>query len=230
MTPTQFPLDLSLFFDDLRITVMPFKLGEAMQSSSTKGGEILTSRTGNRLWSGEITVTPARHDAQDKIEVLVDTLRQPGASFFLYDPARRGPVWDPDGVGEDFNHTITDIGNGTGDMRILKVSNLPANVYAIADGDKVFSYLGRGDHLCIKLAGGRFSYHRIVTPTDAGPGGETDAFEVQPFVPDSASIGNTVLFVKPFLKAKIVPNSFSGGARKPALTDGFRFKWQQTLE
>lgn len=227
MTATTFPLDLSTFFDQLRITVLSFTLGEAMESSHTTGGEFNTAKTGNRLWQGEISVAPATHRDQGAAEAFADILRQPGASFYLYDPTHRAPAADPDSI--DHNHAIATIGEGVEDMRQMTVTKLPLEFYQGQIQGFVPSYLTRGDHLSIELSGGRYSYHRIVTPTNGGTGNEDTPIEVVPFIPDSAQPGDRVRFVKPFLKAKVVPGSFSGGDRKANHAEGFRFRWQQTL-
>ena len=86
-----FPLSTALFFDLLPISRVTFRLGAALTSSETGGGEVITHRIGARLWTGEITLDKDRHRELAAVEALIALLEEPGASFLLHDKRQVGP-------------------------------------------------------------------------------------------------------------------------------------------
>lgn len=212
-----FPLSLADFWSKKRFTSLDFTLGENMEVSETGGGEILLARTGPRLWGGHISYPIGTDDDVDDTVALIDLLRQPGGSFLVNDPRRIAPRFDLDGsiqAGADV--TVQSVTSA----RELVLVGLPLNFQ-----------LQRGDHISIAYGSNpvRYFLARIVVGGVTTPANSTISVEVQPFIPDGITAGQTVLLRDPFCKAVYVPNSFSGGMRMPVLSGAVTFSWRQTL-
>lgn len=209
-----FPLTLADFWQQQRIASLEFRLGENMEIAETGGGEILSARTGPRLWGGKIAIPRGTDDQVDNAVALIDLLRQPGGSFLINDPRRSAPRHDPDGsIQNGATVTIQSITSA----REMVLAGLPNGFE-----------LGRSDHLSIIYGSDPVRYYlaRIVT---GGTVSTTVSVEVQPFIPAGVTTGLTVFLRDPVCKAVYIPNSFSGGERVRLRSKAVMFSWRQTL-
>jgi len=213
-----FPLSLLDFFGGLVVHVGRFELGEAMEIAETAGGEILASATGNRLWRGSIETPVENARQQAAAAARLAQLRQPGASFYLFDSAMRYPAGDPTGsILSGASLTVTGFVSGTD--RGFIVGGVPSG-YAVAVGDHVSISFGASLE--------RRAYF-VVTADKAEIGGEITIL-CEPGVPSAISIGDPVSLLRPTIKALVVPGSFRGGERFDGpMARGLRFDWIQTL-
>jgi len=213
-----FPLPLVDFFAGLKISTMPFDLGESLLSSQTGGGEIITVDNGPRLWSGSVSVPPNYHVPMRQVEALAHTLRQGGRSFFVTDTTAGYPAADPDGT--TLGASTPAIASLDADNKRLTIDGLPAG-YVLTRGDMLsFTYGSPTRH----------ALHQIVTSSVTADGaGLTPLFEVTPFIRPGAAVDAAVTLVQPYCKAVLVPGSYQAGVRNPGMTSGFSFSFQQTL-
>lgn len=214
-----FPLSLSDFFDGLRLTQMDFDLGEALQHSGQTGnGEILPASAGTRLWEGAVHVAPETARQLDKVINKIDLLRDANGSFMIGDDTHTTLENDPDGVVAQAN-TVT-VQSVSANLKELSIQGMPGG-FQLEDGDQ-FS-IDHGD--------GTFSYYRIAAPVafDAGFTPPRASIELRPHLSIKVAAGMSVALYKPALKANYLPQSYSGGTRKPNIADGVSFRWRQTL-
>jgi len=214
-----FPLPLADFFAGLEISTMPFDLSESLVSSQTGGGEIITADNGPRLWQGSVSVAPNYHVPMRQVEALAQTLRQGGRSFFVTDTTAGYPASDPDGT--TLGAATPAIASLDADNKRLTIDGLPAG-YVLTRGDMLSFTYGSSPT--------RYALHQIVTSSVTADGaGLTPLFEVVPFIRPGAAVNAAVTLIQPYCKAVLVPGSYSGGTRDPAVTSGFSFSFRQTL-
>lgn len=215
-----FPLSLADFVDRLETDFESFALSEAMTSTETEGGAILTARRGARLWSGSARVVLDIARRQEPVRGLLDLLREPGASFLIRDRACEYPLADPDGSALGAASVV--VQDAPLDRRLVVLEGAPAG-YALSEGD----------HLSIDMGFGRISYHRILQGGTFSSGfspPRTGALELRPILPAAVTTGMTVTLVRPALKAIIRPGTIKGGDRVlPYFAQPVTFDWIQTL-
>ena len=210
-----FPLPITDFFSGLKLTVLSFDLSEAVLSNETGGGEILASDYGPRLWTGSISLHVAKHRDQAAITAKINTLRQAGRSFYIFDPTLKAPRLDPDG--SILGASTPTIASVEADNRHLSLADLPAG-YVISAGDMLsFIY------------GGRQALHQVVVGATADGAGATTPIEVIPHIRPTAANGTAVTLVSPACKAVLLPDSVSTGSKSGNLTSGVSFQFRQTL-
>lgn len=210
-----FPLSISDFFKGLRMTVISFDLSESSVSVETGGGEILRSDVGPRLWEGSVSLLIAEHRDQAAITAKINTLRQAGREFYVFDPTLKAPRLDPDAsILGSATPTISSIAT---DNRHLSIEGLPAG-YKLSAGDMLsFVYDGRQ------------ALHQVVVGAAANSGGITGLIEVIPHIRPTAAIGADVTLHQPVCKAVMLPDTVNTGAKSGNLTRGVSFKFRQTL-
>lgn len=214
MASLTFPLSLATFWNVLRLEQVSFNLGEAIQMNQTRGGEIVTAKLGNRLWSGTASLVPSATGAGDAVRALMDLIAQPGASFHAYDPRRIRPQA---GWGQGAN-TVTVHSVATDRREITIAGNLLGNE------------IRAGDHLSIIYGVGRLYYGRVVRGASFVAGTPVTAqIEVVPVLPIEVTVDDVVRLSFPYLKAVYVPGSFSGGERLAGFDAGYSFRFMQTL-
>jgi len=207
-------LTLAEFWDELRISAVMWPLGEAMSTSETRGGEILTARLGTRLWSGTATIPPATGANQDRLMALVDLIRSEGISFLCYDPRRAYPQNDLDGSVQGAN--TCSVNTAGSDRRLVTVSG-PVNGFVF----------GRGDLIGIEFGTSQYYLGRVVA--DKTVSGGTAELQVVPPLPAGVQASDTVTLRKPVMKAIYSPDSYKAPRRNPVVDEGFSFDFVQTL-
>ncbi|SMP37359.1 hypothetical protein, partial [Shimia sagamensis] len=149
-------------------------------------------------------------------------LRQPGRSFFIGDPYHVYGAVDPDGAMLGDKTVMVD--KVRSNNRELKLKGAPHGL-RVSSGDHISVAHGNSPRV--------YDYFRVVQGSkfsSTQSSTVTGWIEVQPFIPTGITTGAIVRLAKPQLQAVYVPDTFSGGVRKPGLlADGVRFKWRQTL-
>lgn len=216
--PVSFPLSLTEFLDLLSISAVTMSLGEAVIQSQTRGGDILRSDLGARLWAGRIVVAPATRAAMDQQVALAEALLEAAGSFMVARRSRIGPQSDP--TGAILGAATPAISAVSSDRRDLSLTGLPA-AYVVTRGD-LLSF----DHGTDPV---RRHLHRVLATRSANGAGTMTQLSVTPPVRAGIGAGPLVTLVRPSCKAVIVPGSFSPETEGPSVTEGFGFDWRQTL-
>lgn len=215
-----FPLSIDDFADTLLVQRATCTLPEQLQQSRTAGGEQLSADMGERLWTGRIDLGKMTRSEIGRPEVLIETLKQAGRSFHMFDRRRPYPLLDPTGaVLGTSSVSILALG---ADPRELSLAGLPAG-YTLSAGDYLsFAYTS--------LSITRQALHRVVNSTVTASGaGETPLFEVIPALRPGAAAAAPVTLKKAFCKAVLVVGSASPSDGASTLYEGLGFDWVQTL-
>lgn len=211
-----FPLTAAQFIDMLGVESCTFELGEAMQTSETGGGEIITASLGVRLWSATINLKTGYHATVAEQTAVLSMLRQPGRSFFAYDKARQFPAADPGGLllGAS-TPTIASLPSN----REIGIEGLPPS-YVLTPGDRVAFAYGSSPT--------RYALHEIVVGGLADVAGALTV-EVTPEIRAGAAVGAAITLVRPLMKAVLAPGQTKLGTSSARTTAGATFQIQQTL-
>lgn len=211
-----FPLSGSDFWGGLAVASASFSLPEAMQSSRTAGGAILTANLGERLWTCDIQLDTRSHVAAAKSAARLSILREAGRSIYAYPLDKQYPAADP--TGSILGASTVTIHTLVAGNREMRLQGCPAG-YVISDGDFLsFVY------------GGKHALHQVVVGGAADGAGVTPALEVTPNIRAGASTGLTVQLIRPFCRMVYVPGSHRPGTASRALTTGFAASFIQTLK
>ena len=214
-----YPLLRSEFLDLAEISTGTFYLAESRQFNMNGGGHILDASLGSRLWTGEISVTAAKHQELAKIEALLELLTEPGASFLAYDKRCLWPYADPTG---------SILGASTPTLGAVNVNNVDVTIAGLPVG----YVLTRGDMFSFSYLSSplRRALHRIVSGATADGSGNATV-QVVPAIRSGYTLATAVAFNKPIMKAKIVPGSYKAAYGSPGkLSAGTTFQFTQTLK
>lgn len=213
-----YPLTLAQFFDDAEVSTSKFTLGESRQIKVNGDGHILDASLGARLWTGEVSLTPLKHQELSKVESRLEMLLEPGASFFAYDKRCTWPYSDPDG---------SILGAATPTLGAVDPNNVDVTIAGLPVG----YVLTRGDMFSFTYLTSpvRRALHRVVQGATADGSGNCTV-QVLPAVRSGYTLASGVNFSKPFCKAKIIPGSYKSSAGSPGkLSGGVTFQFTQTL-
>lgn len=212
-----FPLPLAAFFDGLAIQTGTVDLGEALETSETAGGEILSAALGNRLWTLEVAIATRSYAEGAAVKAMLDTLRYPGRSLIARASPLYAPINDPNGgkLGG-----ATPLLNGVAvNNREITIGGLPAN-YVLTAGDFVSFQYGTNPV--------RYALHQIVVGGTASAQGILRV-ELSSFVAPGFTTGVPLTLIKPVFKAVLVPGSVTPGATGSQRVDGIKFSLVQTF-
>lgn len=214
-----FPLPLSDFFDLLPIEQATCDLTEALDIAQTGGGEVLAADLGPMLWAGQIDLGIMTQAEAAAVRPLIGLLRRPAASFFVADPTRPWPRFDPGGVILAASAGTTAILAVGGSMREISLKGLPA-WYQISRGDLISFEYGSGPT--------RYALHEFIGSAQAGSNGQTALIEVNPPIRPGAAADTAVQLLWPRCKARLQPGAVTGTS-KNTITGDASFAWTQTL-
>jgi hypothetical protein len=213
-----FPLGVADFFGQIFQAEAQFRLGGNLTLSETAGGEVLAAARGVRLWSGSVTLTPARAIPFEAMQAKLDVLGQPGATFLVEHPYMRFPQADPQGAALDA--ATPSVWALNANAHIFSVGGLPAG-YAITAGDHLSIAFGAG--------GSKRSYHRVLAGASV-VSGVAGSIYVNPALPSGVIVGDDVQLLRPALKARVVPGSWAAPTLTPGgIVQASSFDWVQTL-
>lgn len=212
-----YPVPVADFWRGLKILSFDMRLGGGLQSQATGGGEVITARTGQRLWEGEVSLV--MQDDPGATEAVLQALREPGRSFMCEAHKRLFPL--ADAAGAQLGAATPVIASLPVGGRSMTLSGLPAG-YVLSPGD--FLALTRGTPT-------RYELLQIVTGAVASGGGVSGEFEVTPGIRPGIIVGAAVVLARPQFRAMIVPDSlkFSGTSPGRAPRAGASFAFRQTL-
>ena len=214
-----YPLGLGAFFTDVEIINSRFSLGDARQFNTGGGGQIFDASLGARLWSGEITIVPAKHQELAKIESRIELLMEPGASFLVYDKRCTWPYADP--TGSILGAATPTLGAVNANNVDVTIAGLPVG-YVLTQGDMFsFSYLSSPV---------RRALHRVVAGATADGSGNATV-QVVPPIRAGYTLATAVALNKPLMKAKMLPGTYQPSSGMPGkLSSGLTFQFTQTLK
>lgn len=214
-----FPLALSDFFAGLRVTTSKFTLGEGMNADQTGQGEILTAKTGSRLWQGQIMLAADHWADMNAAWAKIEFLRAPGRPFYIYDTTAAAPAGDPTGF--ILGTAAPQIATLPSDATTLTLSGLPPG-YLVTGGDMLaFPYL---------TGPVRQALHRVVIGGLADASGTTAELTVTPPIRAGAAVGAAVELIQPACLAVYTPGSAVEPTGQPGdISAGASFKFIQTL-
>ncbi|MBL9046803.1 MAG: hypothetical protein JNK34_05745 [Tabrizicola sp.] len=218
MPVLSFPLQLADFWASLKILNFDvLRLGGGLQSQNTGDGEVIQSRTGQRLWEGDVALVAGPDHAAT--EALLTALQDPGRSFMIEAHDRPFPLRDPNGALLGASAPI--IATLPAGGRSMTVSGLPAG-YVLSPGDYIS--FTRGSPV-------RHELIKVVTGAVANGSGVTPEFEVSPGIRPGTTVSTALRLARPQFRAMIVPGSVRfapvGPARGPRPGPSFGFR--QTL-
>lgn len=211
-----FPLSKSAFFALLPISKLVFHLPDTRSHTRTRGGDIITSDNGARLWQGEVTLDRITRAELAAVRPLISLLSGTG-SFMVYDVTRPFPQYDPDGSQLAGAAPVI---AALPSAREISIGGLPVGYRLSRDDLLAFSYATNPV---------RHALHEVVTGGTANAAGIIPNMEVVPPIRPGAAIGAAVTLIRPACKAIIIPETLQPGTTRATLTDGVTFKFIQTL-
>lgn len=213
-----FPLSREAFLDLLPVQPVRFACPVQNQITGLGGGEILTAEVAPALWAGSFNLPPMRARDAAEVEVLLDALSMPGASFLAYKKNQIGPAADRLGAAL------------SGFAPTIKAVDFLASTLQL-QGLPVGYQLTRGDFLSFAYGSNpvRRALHRVQEVATADGLGDTGVFQIYPHLRPDALVGAAITLVKPYCKAVIVPGSVNEGTTKNGKTTGMAFSFRQSL-
>lgn len=198
-----YPLSLAQFQDTVTLSVSRFYLSNPRQIDRTASGTQLSASLGEAIWRGSFTI-PNTTDRGDsgRIDALLSVLDRAGSSFLIYDPTQPAPA-----SGSTTSATISSLNSS--DRRVMTITGGPT----LAAGD-LFSFTYGSSPT-------RYGLHRIVSVSGS-------TLEVTPFLPADVTVGTTLNFDKPVMKAVLLPDP-DYGSHAPVVSGAKSFSFVQTL-
>lgn len=206
-----FPLSNGAFWSKIRFAGRPeFMLAHYQQQSLTGGGDILIAKFGESKWTADIAIEGGLHAANQQTLAMLKALAARNGSFLAYDIRQPYPAYDP--TGSIVSGASVQVRTKGSDNRSLSLKGF-SGVYQLAVGEKISVSNGSGKRALLEL----------MEPASAGGPGNTEVFEVQPFLPVWLAVDQAVDIVKPQGKFKLVPGSHRPSSGSGNLADGSSF-------
>lgn len=206
------PFSLTEFYDNANCQVRAgtFFLQDGRKAMRTRGGEIITSKVGSRLWMGSAEIIPLDHQAAAALDARMSVLLDPGGAFYVYDKRLPYPQNDPDGsISAGLTVQLLTVSGNRQDVTFAGLS------FNLAPGDAF--------HFNYGSAPVRRAYHKIVTR-------DGTSYQVTPPIRPGYALGATVTIAKPAFKAVIDPESVTPFTGAPgSKSSGYGFSFTQTF-
>lgn len=213
-----FPMALADFFSTLPIQGFAPDLGESMEFSRTKGGEITTSDNGPRLWMMNIIIGERPHASIEQIKARLNLLRSPNRSLLVPSMPLLAPQKDP--LGSILGSSVVTLTAVASNNREITLEGLPPG-YTLSIGDFLSFTYGSNPV--------RYAMHQVVAEKSADGAGILAALEVVDFIRPGWTAGAVVTLVKAFYKAVVVPRSTEVGDSDVLMSKGVKFSVIQTF-
>lgn len=213
-----FPLSIAAFLDRLPVQTARFHCPAQVAATGLAGGEVITSEIAPAMWQGSFSLKPMRPRIAAQLEVLLEALSQPGASFYAYKPNQIGPASDPLGV-QFMARPI--------EIEALDFSGSRIALRGLPPGFKFH----RGDFFSFDYGSAprARALHRFQIDVWADAQGKTPLASVGPHIEPGAIAGTAVALIRPTCKAVIVPGSVDFGSTAGNITSGITFSFRQTF-
>lgn len=191
-----FPLSLAQFADQLPMASFTPRQGLQQQLSSPASGIDIPADIAPALREYDVTLKPLPHRRAQQLMALIEALRGPMNSFYIYDLRYLYPAADPDG--SILGSSTPQLNSLNANNKALSLKGLPAD-YVVTAGDFLSWNYGSDP--------ARRAYFRAAETVTANGSGVTAEFQVSDFIPPGSSAGIAVTLVKPAMKAKLVAGS-----------------------
>lgn len=212
-----FPLSALDWFGRLPIASMSLDPVESVVVDMSGLGEPITDDVAPMLWRGSVTLGRMLQAEADHASVMMDLLRPAGRLFWAFDKRRPAPAADPNGL--ILGASVPLIHSLPPGNRELTLSGLPAGYV-----------LTRGDYLSFSFDGGRRALHRVADSTVvAASNGITPRIELSTLILPGAVVGTPVTLIRAPVAMMREPGSVETGETRARITDGFVFRFAQTL-
>lgn len=219
MAALQFPLSLAQFLDQLPIGQLTLVLVKPVEHTETSSGEVLSVDYGDAYWEGTLTFGQCSSAAADVASTLVDRVIGASGSFRIGRAHTQGPTNDPGGSTVSA-WTTAHITAADSSRRVVTVAGVTSFTLEVGD---LMEVEGDSTHPP--------TLHRVVQRKSSASGSFT-GLEVDPPLPAWWNAGgglDSVNFMNPSCKAKIIPGSWSPPNTLPGnASSGGMFKWRQT--
>lgn len=189
-----FPLSYEAFAAKIGVVSMDWTLQDNRTYSGMGSGQIIEADLAPQLRTASATLQPWYADEAAEIEALIEAIVRSKGTFYIADPRKVGPAYDP--TGSVLGASTPTISGASGNTS-LAITGLPAG-YVLTIGDYLSFDYGTP---------ARRAHHRILETMTASGGGFTNLFEVAPFLRQAPTVGTSVTLVRPSFKAMIVPGS-----------------------
>jgi hypothetical protein len=211
MSSPSFPLALDEFWRRLRFAGRPeFVLQPYKQQSLDGGGNIIGAKFGQPKWQVDVMTAAGRHDSDMEMQALVKALIGRDGAFLAFDTRRPYPKADPLGIA---------IAGATPSVRTVGDDNRSLSLQGLVNGYD----LTIGDYLLVKDGTGLRSLHQLMESISANGNAETQAFEVQPFLPPWIAVDHAIDLARPAPKFKILAGSYKPSTGSGNQSTGFGF-------
>jgi hypothetical protein len=208
-------------FDFVRLTSVEMGLMDNRRMSRAQGGGVAVSGYGARLWYGKATLPVGRSAGQQRGEIAhLQGLQEVGATFLIHSTHTKFLQNDPDGsIAASWNPRF-----------VASTSTQSAEI--VLDGiDAGFVFLP-GDRLSYNYAvpGGVDTHilHEIAIRS-YNSGDATQTLAVRSFAPAGIPNNTPVQFVRPTVRALIVPGSFKPPVETPRARTGGSFDFVEAI-
>lgn len=206
-----YPLAAADFWERLRFLDRPTFIPQHNRKQSISGGgDVLSSVMGKPKWSVNVTLSGGRHNRNLIEEADIMHLVSRDGTILAYDIRRPFPANDPDGWKlHDKAVTVATIGSNN---RSLSLTGLSGQ-FIVTKGDK-YSVLYDTDK--------RFLFE-VMETVQADGTGDTEEFEIWPYIPEALTTGDDVTMRKACGKFKLVAGSYRPGGGAGNMSSGFSF-------
>jgi hypothetical protein len=206
-----FPVGLTEFSLAFNIQESVLDIMEAVDSQGIRSGVIWRNQIAFPVWTARIKLGPLEAGDAARARTMARRIGMIG-SFMVCDTERRWPRLDPQAA--IIGPASPIINNISG--RSIRLSGM-TNSYRLTTGDLFHVLAGGGRRILLEVA----------EDVEASNAGTTPFFDVNPFIPTSVSIGQSVTFFRPHTKMMFVDRNI--GNTIGELTFDFEFNAIQDL-
>lgn len=196
----EYPLAASAFWEKLRFIGRPaFVSQHNRRQSMSVGGDVFSSVYAKPKWSISLTLAGGRHNRNLFQEADLMHLGSRDGTILAYDIRQPHPLDDKDGW-KLFGRTVT-------------VKTKGANNRSISlEGLRGQFIVSKTDKLSILYDTDKYFLCEVMETNQADDTGDTDEFEVWPFLPEALLVGDAVTLHKACGKFKVVASSYRPGS------------------
>jgi hypothetical protein len=220
-----FPLPFEQLMGLIEIKSAEFSLARNDEMSGLGNNQPLNAELASPLWRCDATTVPLLNDDAEAAIAIFEVLEQPGKAFYIANPRKLSPRYDPDGRilrrldmlhtskawddamtwddampwGGFFPVPSATIYSIETNNREITLAGLPEG-YRVAAGDMIaFEYGPSGQK--------RRACHRLLSGATAGSNGRAGPVELSTFVRTGGASGDAVFLLPPAMLAKLIPGT-----------------------